>query len=336
MSVSTMTRDAADRLRLALIGCGRMGRHLAQAVARRADSRLLWCVDRDLKAAGKLADQFEGAQADDDVDGVLHRTQVQAVLIATRPDSHAQLVAAAARARKHVFVEAPLAIKLPDALHAHAAVREAGVVAGIDFALRTAPGVSLARSAVPGPHAIEVRATVDSLAERWEGEAEHGGVLGTFGSHALDMAVHLAGSRPLRVFGAGGRFVRRSGLPDTLTATVKFASGGVAQVVVGEFGAAEGGGAYRASLNDGVRRAEVWSDFTEAQVFEGERVVAEVPGPAAGHDASDAMLDAFVAAVRGVGRPLATSADGVRAVQLADGLYEAMRLGRAVDLERLA
>ena len=48
------------------------------------------------------------------------------------------------------------------------------------------------------------------------------------------------------------------------------------------------------------------------------------------------MLDAFIDAVRGGGRPLADSADGVRAVQLADGLYEAMRLGRAVDLKRLA
>jgi len=48
------------------------------------------------------------------------------------------------------------------------------------------------------------------------------------------------------------------------------------------------------------------------------------------------ILGAFVAAVRGGARPLADIADGVRAVQLADGLYEAMRLGRAVDLERVA
>lgn len=331
-----MTSDPADRLQIALIGCGRMGERLAQAVARRADSRLLWCVDRDLEAARKLADQFEGSQADDDVESLLFRSQVEAVLIATRPDSHAQLAAAAARTGKHVFVEAPLATKLPDALKAHTAVRKAGVMAGVDFALRAAPGVALVRSVVPGPHTIEVHATVDSLAEHWEGEAVHGGVLGSFGTHALDMAVHLAGSRPLRVYGAGGRFVRRSGLPDTLTATIKFASGGVAQVVVGEFGAPERGGAYWGNVNDGARRAELWNDLTEARVFEGERVVAETPGPATASDASASMLDAFVDAVRDGNRPLADTADGVRAVQLADGLYESMRLGRAVELERVA
>lgn len=313
-----------------------MGGLLARAVARRADSRLLWCVDRDLEAARRFAGQFEGSQADDDVESLLFRSQVESVLIATRPDSHAQLVAAAARAGKHVFVEAPLATKLPDALRAHAAVREAGVVAGVDFALRAAPGVRLVRSAAPGPRAIEVRATVDSLAGRWEGEAEHGGVLGTFGSHALDLAVHLAGSRPLRVYGAGGRFVRRSGLPDTLTATIKFASGAVAQIVVGEFGAPEGRGVYWGSVNDGVRRAELWNDLTEARVFEGERVVAETPRPATGPDACAGLLGAFVDVVRDGGRPLADIADGVRAVQLADGLYESMRLGRAVELERVA
>ena len=313
-----------------------MGGRLARAVAQRTDCRLVWCVDRDLDAAVRLADQFDGPRADDNVDAVLHRTQVQAVLIATRPDSHAQLVSAAARARKHVFVEAPLATKLPDALHAHAAVRDSGVVACVDFSLRTAPGVELVRSAVPGPRAVVLHAIVDSLGERWEGEAEHGGVLGTFGSHALDMAAYLSGSRPLRVYGTGGRYVRRAGLPDTLTATVKFASGGVAQVIVGEFGRSECGGTYWGAVDDGSRRAELWNDLTEARAFEGEPVVAETPGPVVGQDGATAMLDAFVVAVRGGGRPLANSADGVRAVQLADGLYEAMRLGRAVGLERVA
>ncbi len=313
-----------------------MGGCLARAVARRSDCRLVWCVDRDLEAARRIAAEFDEAQADDDFDGVLHRVQVQAVLIATRPDSHAQLVTAAARARKHVFVKAPLATKLPDALQAHAAVRQAGVVAGVDFALRSAPGVALVRSTVPGPRAVVLHATVDSLADSWEGAPEHGGVLGTFGSHVLDMAVYLTGSRPLRVYGTGGRYVRRSGLPDTLTATIKFAGGSVAQVVVGEFGRSEHGGTHWGAMDDGSRRAELCNDLTEARVFEGERVVVETPEPVGGNDGSTAMLDSFVAAVRGGGRPLADSAAGVRAVQLADGLYEAMRLGRAVELERVA
>ena len=109
-----------------------------------------------------------------------------------------------------------------------------------------------------------------------------------------------------------------------------------AQVVVGEFGRSEHEGTFWGGLNDAVRRAELWNDLTEARVFEGERVVAATTERVVGQNGSAAMLDAFVAAVRGGGRPLADSADGVRAVQLADGLYEAMRLGRAVDLERVA
>ena len=331
-----MTSGGADQLLFALIGCGTMGSRLARAVARQSDSRIVWCVDRDIEPARRLAAEFEGSQADDDVESVLFRSQVEAVVIATRPDSHARLVAAAARAGKHVFVEAPLATKLPDALRAHAAVRAAGVVAGVDFSLRAAPGVRLVRSAVPGPRAVVLHATVDSLAGRWEGEAEHGGVLGTFGSHALDLARYLVGSRPLRVYGTGGRYVRRAGLPDTLTATIKFASGGTAQVVVGEFGKSEQEGTFWGSVNDAERHATLWNDMNDARVLEGRRVLAETPEQANGLVGPFAMLDAFVAAVRGGGRPLADSADGVRAVQLADGLYEAMRLGRAVDLQRVA
>ena len=314
-----------------------MGGRLARAVAQRADSRLVWCVDRDLEVAERLAADFDDTRADDDVEGVLFRSQVEAVLVATRPDSHARLVAAAARAGKHVFVEAPLATKLPEALHAHAAVREAGVVACVDYSSRAAPGVQLVRSTMPRPPAVVLQATVDSLADRWQGEAEHGGVMGTFGTHALDLAGHLIGSRPLRVYGTGGRYVRRAQLPDTLTATIKFAGGGLAQVVVGEIGRSERGGTYWGGVNDAVRRAELWDDLNQARVLDGGgAVVAETPERVNGSWGPDAMLDAFVAAVRAGGRPLADTADGVRAVQLADGLYEAMRLGRAVDLESVA
>ena len=247
------------------------------------------------------------------------RSQIEAVLIATRPETHARLVAAAARAGKHVFVEAPLATKLPDARRAHAAVREARVVAGVDFALRAAAGVRLVRSAIPGPRAIVVRATVDSLAERWEGEAEHGGVLGAFGSPALDLAVHLAGSRPLRVYGTRRALRAPLGAAGHAHRDHQICERRRGSGVVGEFGAPESGDIYWGDVNDGARRAELWNDMTQARVFEGERVVAETPGPASGHGASDAMLIAFVAAVRGDGWPLADSADGVRAVQLADG-----------------
>ena len=332
-----MNGDAGSPLPIALIGCGKMGGRLARAVARRSDSRLVWCVDQDIEAAERLAAEFEGPRADDDVEAVLHRSHVEAVLIATRPDSHAGLVSAAARAGKHVFVGAPLATKLPEALRAHAAVREAGVVACVDFSLRAAPGVQLVRSTVPQPQTTVLQATVDSLGGMWEGEAEHGGVLGTFGTHALDLAGHLTGSRPLRVYGTGGRYVRRAQLPDTLTATIKFAGDGLAQVVVGEFGQSERGGTYRGGVNDAVRRAELWGDMNHARVVDGGGgVVAATPERVSESWGPAAMLDAFVTAVRTDARPLADTADGVRAVQLADGLYEAMRLGRAVDLEPVA
>ena len=69
-----MNNDAGSPLPIALIGCGTMGGRLARAVAQRSDSRLVWCVDRDIEAAERLAAEFEGPRADDDVEAVLHRS----------------------------------------------------------------------------------------------------------------------------------------------------------------------------------------------------------------------------------------------------------------------
>ena len=94
---------------------------------------------------------------------------------------------------------------------------------------------------------------------------------------------------------------------------------------------------YWGSVNDAVRRAELWDDMNHARVVDGGGgVVAETPERVSESWGPATMLDAFVTAVRTGARPLADTADGVRAVQLADGLYEAMRLGRAVDLEPVA
>lgn len=318
-----------------MIGCGRRGGELATAMDRRSDCFLVRCIDEDLDAAERLAGHRDGTDADDDIQAVLARSDIEAVVIATRPDSHAELVSEAARAGKHIFVEPPLATKFPDAARAHATVLAARVVACVDYEFRAAPGVQLVRSTLPRPSALVVHATVESLGGVWEGEAQHGGVLGTFGTHALDLAVYLASSRPVRVFGIGGRYVRRAGLPDTLAATIKFAGGAVAEVVVGEFGASGLRGTYWGSVNDASRRAELVCDMTAAQVFEGDRKIAATQEPTTCTTRCEEMLDSFFTAVRTGGRPRADTLDGARAVQVADGLYEAIGIQRSIEFQHI-
>ena len=320
---------------IALIGCGRRGSQLGQVIAKRLDCRLVVCVDTDLVAAERIAASHDVADAGQEVHEIWHRTDIDAVIVATHPETHAGLVISAAQAGKHVFVEAPLAIKFPEALRAHEAVRAAGIVSCVDFPLRKASGVQLARLTLPRPTTLVLNMSVEPLGNRWEGDAWHGGVLGTFGTHVLDLALHLASSRPIRVYGAGGRHVRRAGLPDTLVATIKFAGGAVGQVLVGELGRSEASGTYWGELSDGSRRVRLWNDMADAQVVDGDRIAARTPLRAAMPSGYEEVLGSFVAAIREGNRPCADSADGARAVQIADGIYESIRSRRVIQLRTI-
>jgi predicted dehydrogenase len=91
-------------LKLAIIGCGRVGQMRAQHLA---GAELLHCIDSDLPRAAHLAASTPGCLYGSDWRAVLNRTQIEAVIVATPQDVQAEIVRAAITAGRHVLVEKP-------------------------------------------------------------------------------------------------------------------------------------------------------------------------------------------------------------------------------------
>jgi predicted dehydrogenase len=116
---------------IAIIGCGLIGaKRAASLKASRAatTTKLLWCIDRDLPRAQKLAASTSGCQAGSDWEASLNDPDVKIVVIATLHDSLAALTRAAILAGKHVLVEKPAARSVSEldglsALAAHHGVK---------------------------------------------------------------------------------------------------------------------------------------------------------------------------------------------------------------------
>src|SRR6516225_3692472 len=102
-----------DRVRTALIGCGKVGRIHAQALATLAESDFVAVCDVELDRASGLAAQYDTA-AYNDVGLMLDLSKVQALCIATPHPLHAPPALLAAQAGAHVLVEKPLAASLAD------------------------------------------------------------------------------------------------------------------------------------------------------------------------------------------------------------------------------
>lgn len=109
---------------IVIIGVGDITRrrHIP-GILKAQSGRLYGFCNRTPEKAKEAAEEY-GARFYETVEEVLQDASVDAVLIATPPDTHAALAVAALRAGKHVLLEKPMALSMEDA---EAIEKEAGI-----------------------------------------------------------------------------------------------------------------------------------------------------------------------------------------------------------------
>src|ERR1043166_7752812 len=116
------------RLRVGLIGLGRLGRVYARDLATRIpETRLVAVADPVGSLAQELAAHFDVAAHSADPLALVDDASVEAVVIVSPTHTHRELVVAAASRRKPTFCEKPPALALDEV----AAMQDAGARAGV-------------------------------------------------------------------------------------------------------------------------------------------------------------------------------------------------------------
>jgi len=121
----------------AIFGAGRIGTIHAGNLAKAAGARLAYVVDPNAEYAQTLAARH-GAQVAT-VRQVFEDRNIGGVLICSSTDTHADLIMAAAAAKKHVFCEKPVDLDVGRARACATAVESAGITCMIGFQRRFDP-----------------------------------------------------------------------------------------------------------------------------------------------------------------------------------------------------
>jgi predicted dehydrogenase len=221
-------------VRAAIIGLGRWGRSLVNAVHGKTDAIKFTAAFTRTRASAEdfcrergipLLARFEDALASPDID---------AVVLATPHSQHAEQVMAAAVARKHVHVQKPLTLDRPSAEAAVGAVRRAGVVLAVGFNRRFHPSIIEARKrladgrigAVISMVGQHTTSTAQFIAhDNWRAQPEEapGGAITAVGVHSIDHMIEFAG-RVRDVLCTTGRYVPGPS-DDTTNIMLRFESG---------------------------------------------------------------------------------------------------------------
>ena len=137
----------AETLRLGLIGCGRIGRVHAAAIQNVDSAELVRVCDVFLEAAEAVGNKYRVPYSDNHHD-ILMDDDVDAVLICSSTDTHAQFIVEAAQAGKDIFCEKPIHHDLDEIDKALAAVDAAKVKLMIGFQRRFDPNFMAVKTAI--------------------------------------------------------------------------------------------------------------------------------------------------------------------------------------------
>ena len=126
-------------MRIALAGAGAFGLKHLDALARIDGVEIAAVVSRRLDQAQDVARNYGAPMASSELEDVLRSPDVDAVILATPTQMHAQQAIETLRAGKHVQVEIPLADSWSDAQSVAATQRETGLVCMVGHTRRFNP-----------------------------------------------------------------------------------------------------------------------------------------------------------------------------------------------------
>ena len=228
-----------DRLRVGLIGAGRIGRlhaeHLARHIPR---AELAVVADSNETSAAECARQCGISRTVSDPKDVLERHDVDAVVICSPTDTHARLIEAAAGAGKPVFCEKPIALDPDEIDRALSAVARAGVLLQIGFNRRFDAEYARVRRAIQSGEIGEVHLlhliSRDPAPPPIEYIRWSGGLFVDMAIHDFDMARFLTGDEVEEVYAAGAvrcdPEIGKAGDIDTAVTMLRFRSGVLATI----------------------------------------------------------------------------------------------------------
>lgn len=188
-------------VRFGLLGAGRIGKVHARAIGSNQAARLVAVADAAEQAARDISDAY-GAEMRT-IDQIEQASDIDAVVICTPTDTHADLIERFARAGKAIFCEKPIDLDVGRVEECLAVVEQTGAALMVGFNRRF------------DPHFMAVRKTIDegaigtvemvTITSRDPGPPpidyikRSGGIFRDMTIHDFDMARYLLGEEPVSV-----------------------------------------------------------------------------------------------------------------------------------------
>jgi myo-inositol 2-dehydrogenase/D-chiro-inositol 1-dehydrogenase len=183
-----------DALRIAIVGCGRMGLQHARSATQLGHRVSVVCDVDAMRAAALAANQPGCEVATDPVQ--IRWNEVDAAFICTPPFARGAVELLAAQAGVPLFLEKPIGLSALQCLPALQALRKIGTITSVGYMNRYRASVRKAKELLQGETVLGFAGHWVGAAYRvpwWGDPALSGGQLNEQCTHLIDLARYLAG-----------------------------------------------------------------------------------------------------------------------------------------------
>ncbi len=208
-------------INLGQIGAGTWGQNLLRNFYNLADCRMKTCCDKNKQVLEKVKSQYAGnINITDDFDGLIKDPQIDAVVIATLPVTHAHFALKALSAGKHVFVEKPLALDLDDGKEMIKAAKRNKKILMVGHLLLYHPAVKRLKDYIEDGSLGKVHYLYSSRVNLGQVREEEN-ALWSLTAHDISVAIYLLKEQPFEVSVTGKSYLRKE-IQDVVFVTLNF------------------------------------------------------------------------------------------------------------------
>ena len=330
-------------IRFGLLGAGRIGKVHAKAISADGNARLVAVADAMAPAAEAIAAQY-GCEVRS-IEAILAASDIDAVVICTPTDTHADLIEAFARAGKAIFCEKPIDLSLDRVKACLKVVRDTKAVLMVGFNRRFDPHfravkAEIAKGSIGAVEMVTITSR-DPGAPPVDYIARSGGIFRDMSIHDFDMARFLLGEEVAEVSAQASVLVDpaigTAGDFDSVQVMLRTATGKMALI----------SNSRRATYGYD-QRIEVHG-AKGAVSAENQRPAMIEVATAAGYtrpplhdffmtrytEAYAAEIAGFIQAVLGKAEAAPTGEDGLSALALAEAALKSVALGRTVKMSEI-
>ena len=327
-------------LQAAIFGAGRISKIHTANLVQQAGVKLKYVVDVHAPSAEELAAKYGAAVATGDQ--VFADPAVDAVIIASSTDTHADLILRAAAAGKHIFCEKPVDLTIERARSCADAVARAGVTALVGFQRRYDPTFAAVKARIEAgeigtPEMLTITSR-DPGAPPLAYIQSSGGIFKDMLIHDFDVFRWILDDEAVSVYATASVLtdpkIAETGDADCTAVTIKTRQGRLCQINTSRRAAYGYDQRFEVLGSKGMLQAHNHRP-TEVEAWTAQGVASVLPEHffLQRYRAAYAVEMAhFIEAVRD-GRPVATTvADGLKALELAEAAELSWREKRVVAL----